>query len=50
MRYRSSYEKKHYLMKVVLAVLVAFFVYVGMTDVKPAVTHVEKIVPNAVNK
>lgn len=50
MRYRGSNEKKHYLMKVVLLALVAFLVYVAVADVKPIITHVEKIVPNAVNK
>ncbi|MBO7257903.1 MAG: hypothetical protein J6V11_03075 [Alphaproteobacteria bacterium] len=50
MRYRSSYEKKHYLMKVVLAILTVFLVYVAIADVEPTITHVEKIVPNAVNK
>lgn len=50
MRYRGSYEKKHYLMKIILAVLGVFLVYVAIADVKPTITHIEKIVPNAVNK
>lgn len=50
MRYRGSNEKKHYLMKAILAVLIAFFVYVAFVDIQPVVTHVEKNVPNAVNK
>ena len=50
MKYRGSNEKKHYLMKVILAVLVGFLVYVAFADVKPTVTRVEKSVSNAVNK
>lgn len=50
MRYRGSNEKKHYLIKAVLVVLVAFLVYVAFVDVKPTVMHIEKTVPNAVNK
>ncbi len=50
MRYGAANEKKRYLLKIILAALAVFLVYVAVADVKPTLTHVEKIVPNAVNK
>lgn len=50
MRYRGVNEKKHYLLKAIFAVLVAFLVYVAFADTTPNTTRIEKIVPNAVNK
>lgn len=50
MRYGASNEKKHYLLKAVLAILAAFLVYVAISDEKPTITQVEKSVPNALTK
>ncbi|MBR5130055.1 MAG: hypothetical protein IKV03_02390 [Alphaproteobacteria bacterium] len=50
MRYRRTNERKPILFKVVLAILAVFLIYVAVVDVKPTVIHVEKTVPNAVNK
>lgn len=50
MKYRPSNEKKHYILKGILAVLIAFLVYVAIADVKPTITQVEKTIPNALNK
>ncbi len=50
MRYRGTNEKKHYLLKAVLAVLVAFLIYVACADTTPNTTRIEKVVPNAVNQ
>lgn len=50
MKYRPSNEKKRYILKGILAVLIAFLVYVAIADIKPTITQVEKTIPNALNK
>lgn len=50
MKYRSSGENKHYVLKAVLAVLVLFLIFVFFANPRPTVTHIEKTVPNAITK
>lgn len=46
---KYNLEKKHYVLKVLLAALVLFLIFVAVVDVKPTVTTVEKTVSNGAN-
>lgn len=46
---KYNFEKKHYILKALLAVIVLFLIFVAVVDVKPTITTVEKTVPNGAN-
>lgn len=46
---KYNFEKKHTILKVLLAIIVLFLIFVAVVDVKPTVTTVEKTVPNGAN-
>lgn len=46
---RYSKEKKHYLLKIILAAAVLFLIFVAVYDFKPTVTTVEKPIAYGTN-
>lgn len=46
---RNDTQKKHYILKALVVLIILFLGFVAVYDMSPTVTHVEKIVPNGAN-
>ena len=46
---RNETQKKHYILKALIVLIILFLGFVAFVDIAPNVTHVEKTVPNGAN-